>query len=501
MRRTVLNTLALPALVLAFYGRALGRYFVSDDFKLLEWALTRSWYEILSSTDALHRPLILVSFRIRYWLMEWATWGWNFSHLAIHALNAVLVWHLIARITRSNSAAWFGSVLFAVHYIHTEPVLWLSAMTTLAMTTGVCLAALVATSDEASPKLWLIAGLGTACAILSKEAAVVAPALLATLIWFGHRAPRSWESFRIIIPSGLVVVAFLIWRALSGVVVTPSPSDAYALQFGLNIPKNALFIAISPLMSLDLRGLLDVWRVSGGQPALLISGLAAHPGSFAAIIFAPIIYTYWWRSVDSSTRLGLLWMAIAALPFLLLKGAGERFVYLPSVGFCIAVGATLDRFWRAAEGRRRWLLALVMAIVLAGHVAVGQRSINRWQAASGVCQTVVAQLDRIVPTLPSESLVVVLGLPDNFGGAWVWRNGLPSVGRLRYGQKGIRIQRFEELQSHPTDAIYLEFRRGLLISLSDTRTAGYFETGTIEGGATVGIDSTHLAEGRYDGRF
>ncbi len=75
----------------------------------------------------LYIPLTFFSYQLEYWLGGGATWIFHTSNLVLHGLNAVLVLLIARMLLRSKWAAFLAGLLFAVHPINTEAVLWISA--------------------------------------------------------------------------------------------------------------------------------------------------------------------------------------------------------------------------------------------------------------------------------------------------------------------------------------------------------------------------------------
>ncbi len=130
-RSAVLLALGIIAITAIALRRALGIYFLSDDFILVrighEWTAAAFRYSMThGGGDGFFRPLGYPFFALD------ARWGgnnpvwWHASSLAIHSANAVLVLFLARRLGASALAAGFAGALFAVHGIHPEAVVWIA---------------------------------------------------------------------------------------------------------------------------------------------------------------------------------------------------------------------------------------------------------------------------------------------------------------------------------------------------------------------------------------
>lgn len=71
-------------------------------------------------------PLVTLSFALEYQAWGLRPAGFHAVNLLLHVLNAILVFFLIRGISRSPGAAFFTSLLFAVHPLRVESVAWIT---------------------------------------------------------------------------------------------------------------------------------------------------------------------------------------------------------------------------------------------------------------------------------------------------------------------------------------------------------------------------------------
>src|SRR5579872_6135137 len=133
LSRRIAILLALGVVVITAIAlrRALGMYFLSDDFILVrigkEWTAAALRSSIThGGGDGFFRPFGYASFALDARLGGVNPVLWHASSLAIHGANAVLVLFLARRLGASVLAAGFAGALFAVHGIHPEAVVWIA---------------------------------------------------------------------------------------------------------------------------------------------------------------------------------------------------------------------------------------------------------------------------------------------------------------------------------------------------------------------------------------
>ncbi|MBX7168856.1 MAG: hypothetical protein K1X74_21145 [Pirellulales bacterium] len=139
-----------------------------------------------------------------YWPMhysthwfEWRVWGeWALPYRVLnqlfHAANGVLLWLLFARLRVPG--AWWAALIFVVHPVNVESVVWISQRKTVQSTAGVLLA-LWCYLDflERGGARWYLAAWGCfLLGLLTKSAVVMWPlAMLIVVAWWrGRIVPR-----------------------------------------------------------------------------------------------------------------------------------------------------------------------------------------------------------------------------------------------------------------------------------------------------------------------
>ncbi|MEW4490018.1 hypothetical protein AB1L42_18185 [Thalassoglobus sp. JC818] len=155
-----------------------------DTWYIINNELIQSWsfeglYGIATEPVARNfAPLTIFTFLIEHTL--WGMWsgGYHLTNLALHAINAILAYALLRRLTGSSLLAWTVSLIFALHPVQVETVAWVSSRKSLLSATFM-LASFICwlrpdrtSRDEGFGTLWLILGL------LSKASAVVVPPIV-----------------------------------------------------------------------------------------------------------------------------------------------------------------------------------------------------------------------------------------------------------------------------------------------------------------------------------
>lgn len=215
--------LCLIAAAFLVYANAFSNQFLFDDeFLILKNSFLRQWstfFDIFraSSTtgaggvDSFYRPLQTICYFAIYQIFDLSPFGFHLLNVGLHAANACLVFALGSRLGFQKNAAYFAALLWAVHPLHTEAVTYMSA-TADTLYTFFCLAGCAVLLPDFNWKRVGGACILFAFGLLSKEAAIVFPALTMAICFI--RADRKWSprTYRFTIPFWILAVTYLIAR-------------------------------------------------------------------------------------------------------------------------------------------------------------------------------------------------------------------------------------------------------------------------------------------------
>ena len=401
-RTAGLLSLGVAAISVMALSRALGIYFLSDDFILVrigkEWTAAAFRYSIThGGGDGFFRPFGYVSFALDARLGGIHPVWWHASSLAIHCANAVLVLFLAKRLGASIMAAGFAGALFAVHGIHPEAVVWIAGrfdlLATFFLLAGFLL--FTRTGDGDGVALHVAALACFAVAALTKESAFLFPVLVAGYA-VAKRQPLKSTAWYFALAAILFAYRWSLFGGIGGY-LNPTTGRPAALSLGLASTLKAVAVRLWTSLYFPLNWTKD--------PSLALVLLAV---AYMAVII--------WLAVRARpTR--MTWFAAAAIlisviPVLsLLAGspalAGSRVLYLPSVWFAILLALALD----GVQVRH-----MVAAIVLLFHVLALQHNLGFWEAASAqvkaACETGILSGTNSVPNSINGVPALANGRPE-----------------------------------------------------------------------------------------
>ena len=302
---------------------------------------------------ALWRPATTTVFSATWALGGGSPIPFHLANLALHALNAALVALLVAGLAGRVTGLLAG-LLFAVHPIHAEAVVNAVGMAELLSAAAFLTACLVYWRSEGrpGPRHLLAIGVMYAVSMLSKESGATLPAALLLLHQFrGEGSRGDWRRVlrdhrHLLAVLGMVLVAVLGLRALVlGGLHSPLP------------PVGADLLATVPRIWTAAGIWVDYFRLllfpfglaldysPGRIPVRLMWDGTAMLG-VALSLGALFLALLGWRrgGAGRAFALGVMWFVVTVLPtsnLPVLSGVllAERTLYLPSVGFVLAIAA------------------------------------------------------------------------------------------------------------------------------------------------------------------
>ncbi|MCC6751379.1 MAG: hypothetical protein IT371_27240 [Deltaproteobacteria bacterium] len=321
-----------------------------------------------------YHPLHLASYLVDHRLFgDWAP-GYRLHNLLLYLVCLELLRRLLLRLGVPFAAALFGTALFALHPLHVEAVVWVSARKetlSLAFFLGSALCYLGAASWR-ERRMW-VAALLFGAALLSKTSTVVLPlVLVAAESALGRRTLR--QSLVRALPLvglaaavGLYVVG--LWQANE--MVRPLPEGGLfgraalvCKTYGHHLLKLVAPLDLGPVYPTSGLGRFD--RLAAlGAVGLVALGLGS------------------WRARSPFVRLGALWLLVALLPVANLVPVyfvvQDRYAFIPSVAVALVGSALALRLAEATPSVRRVGVAAGAALCLA-FAALSARQAHAWRS-------------------------------------------------------------------------------------------------------------------------
>jgi len=431
--------LGLILLNLAFFAFNTRDFFVSDDFDWLNIAKNtqHSLTDYFSANyygergmGGSYRPLNNVVFWLNYKIGGLNPLPYHLTNLIFQIGVAFLVYLLVlalfAEFVEKKKIAILSALFFSILPNHSEAVVWIAAICDPLAAFFYLLAFYLYILFRQQDKfLWLIFSvLSFVAALLTKEIAITLPLLI--LVWELYEALArnkfDWQNV-ILKPLGywLILILYFIIRYLSiGLIFGYYAQEKFKIHLGLIFKMFASLI-------------VDLFFY-GKMRVVLTDYFMANKLFFIFLLI--LILTLIWLALKSyKLKIPFLFDAyfILILPVLLLNlnnftDEGERYNYLPSVVFCILLSLLI---WQIKKDK--FLRNLVLAGILIYFASFLINKNENWHLASQISQkAILNDFKQAVDLTKQNEKLLFVGMPDNFEGVPVLRNGIKEAINLFY---------------------------------------------------------------------
>jgi protein O-mannosyl-transferase len=348
-----------------------------------------------------YRPLMSLEYFALYQAYGPLPYIYHLASLLMNATVVLLMFLVARRLFKSPQIALVAAILFAVHPIHTESVAWIADVVDLQLAGFLLLAFWffldLGDSTRSAWRTYTLMSISFGLAIFAKEPAVAFPVVVTFYEHFcrADRAETSWaQKFKRYAPFWLMTGFYLGSRVTLMGSLVPKLQRA-SLPWGRAILSSfALFNEyMNKLIWPGHAALFDTfypsvritdWRVlCGAAWALLICIFAAYFWRRnPKLVFACV-----WMVAILGVALNARWMATNVF--------AERYLYVPSIGFCWIVASGLVAIWNAGfvtkSKAMRTALAGVFLVLAAGIAAATAVRARDWRNDTSLFNAAVAR--------------------------------------------------------------------------------------------------------------
>jgi hypothetical protein len=367
-------------LAVAVFSCGINNFFVYDDFIWLYRAKTlgQNWKQMFYPDVMYFDPLIYLGFLVNYSIAGFDPRWYHAIDLALHAINAFLLYRFAELLSGERKTALYAGILFASSFAIADAVLWPSSRVDLVSTCfalGTLLQYLKYLRNNSSRHL-LMSCLFFILALGAKGTPVVIPAVL---LWLCIQERKPLTQASSLLPFAAVIVVYAVSAKLM-MNHASLPLDKLHLNLrNLELAFCSLYIPEGTLKYLDLNlcaFLLFALVSSLSLPALSYScSISVRRTGYCLLMVSllPMLPLTDFKLLTEYSN-----------PYLLLLSASHR-IYLASTGAAL-VGAGFFRTLEQALGRLHPKLAIsvvalaLTAIVSADIYLVKERN-QLWQDA------------------------------------------------------------------------------------------------------------------------
>ncbi|HVF57475.1 MAG TPA: tetratricopeptide repeat protein [Pyrinomonadaceae bacterium] len=377
----------LVAVTVLVYANSLGGQFLFDDTKqIVGNPQLHSWSNVFSAFTSdvwsfqrgtvtndiplpYYRPLFTIYLTVGYQLFGLWEPGWHLLNLLVHVLATVAVYYLVRRLSGNVTVAAVAALLFGVHPAHVESVSWISGIPDplAALFYAPALTAYVRYRQEGGRR-WLACSVAAfALAILCKETAFALP--LVVFVW---ELARAGAASKFVSRVKNAVLFLIPYAAIAGVYLALRFSVLGKLSWKhpmmAQVPDSSIWMTVPYVLIKYLQHLVAPFYLSLIYGTTYVRSAASAQFVAPVMLLTAIAAVIWLyrRRITSDYLTATALILAPLLPVLNLKVfhqeylIQDRYLYLPSIGFCYLVALLLVRLARS----RRSLAFAVGALVL-----------------------------------------------------------------------------------------------------------------------------------------
>jgi tetratricopeptide (TPR) repeat protein len=401
-------TILIVVTAIVFFNSLNGQFLYDDWFQiernptLHSWSnlpkmFTESVWQFMDSGNSqavgpYYRPIFNASLLINYQLFGLNVVGWHLFSILLHIGTTLFVYVLARKWGICQTVSAVAALLFAVHPVHSEAVAWASSTPDI-LTGFFTLAALIcyesARKAEKINWFWMTASLiCTLLAMGSKETGVLIPIFFVFRevieSWFKQENTFSVGKISSIsVPFFLCAFSYLAARyAVLGFISKTHP-------LAKDVTNWEMFLTIPNILLQYIRMLFVPYPLAFIYDYIFVQNLSDIRFWGAVLILIGLIGAFVWlisKSPNAIKCAAIFFVFI--IPALNLKAFSpqeslihDRYLYLPSVGFCLllAMGLnwTVKRFKKSKEILKLFVAATLIISIGFGILTILQN--RTWQ--------------------------------------------------------------------------------------------------------------------------
>jgi tetratricopeptide (TPR) repeat protein len=342
------------------YSNSLGGEFVSDDeYFIVKNVAIRSLSNIPSFfvnpsaaafselSQDVYRPITTLSYAVDYFLWNLSSFEYHLINVIFHSFNAILVFLFLFVAFGDLFLAFMAAMLFACHPAQTESVAWISGRSSvlfLFFYLASLLLYVISFKKEKtlSSRTLLALSLGAyALSLFSKEMAISLPLILIAYdIHFNNDEPFRKRFYSRYAPYVIITLLFILAR--SSVLQRISQCGWWGAS-----PYHT-FLTMVPVLVGYIKVMLAPVNLCAFYVPDIYTSIAHTKVLYSLVILLAILIAIVlsFRRVRGAS-FAMWWFFITLLPVMniipLRALMAERFLYLPSIGFCMLAGIVIER--------------------------------------------------------------------------------------------------------------------------------------------------------------
>jgi len=324
--------------------------------------------------ETTYRPLYTLTLFSNYHFFKLNVSGWRAFNIFLHITNTILVYYFIRNVFQSRTVSSITAMIFAVHPVHTEAVnvavyrTELLACLFFVASLFSYIKSIRSTKIEKSPYLLSISFF--ILALCSKEMAASLPLVIVFYIYFFSRRNERKKSLVSTLPFFLIT---LLWVIVGREFKLERPSIGqgefyYGSSFGSKVHFRVLASLGAPILRY-IKILFVPMNFILVYPHELKGLVPTSKEIFSfLVLIAILISAFRMRRFSKEGSFSIFYFFVTLLPVSQIMPLsviyGERWLYIPSLGFCLFVAILVKKLFLDKNLKKIGIILLVVIISL-----------------------------------------------------------------------------------------------------------------------------------------
>ena len=372
----------------------------NPDIKI--WNLNRIEHLVSRHYITLYIPATMLSYAIDYQIWHLTPFGFRFTNLVIHFLNALLVFYLLRLIQKNFVIALAVSLIFALHPVQIESVIWIGERKNVLSAFFFLLCVMsywkAARSDTAQERKRLLVTLGLfLLGLLSKPSTVIFFLIVFLINHFFFNGQHYFRK-RYWFYGGLLVLSLLV----TGMTIFGTATEVEKYSFHGNSYLSNLFVMSTVFWKYWMLLLFPY-----GQNILYLSpiytSLLAQPVFLSILGLTLFLLLLWIMRRRGNATFWFSWFVIGLLPMSNLIAPlpsimNDRYLYIPIIGFFAGSFALLEKLSSGilfgSNFRSKFITMGGLSVLMIPFIILTLQRIPDWKTGESLWQSALVRAPR-----------------------------------------------------------------------------------------------------------
>ena len=363
IRKSILIAIIITA-CLAPYFNTLFAHFVWDDnifivhnpylksFNFLPKFFVHDFWSIgiQRIPSGYYRPLLAASFMLDYVLWHAKPFGYHLNNIFLHILASIFIFLLLEILLETRFIPFVASLIFSTHPIHTESVSFISGRVDVLTLIFFLLSLIFFLKYALSKKPFIYYLFSLVCfslSLLAKEMAITLPFIVLCIDYLflsklkGKDVIKNFSRFHL--GFFAILIIYLLTRLYLIDWSFMLANTRYSSNFFPGISRYWRVFTVIKILGLYIRLLFFPYSLKADYFFPAANSLF-DPAVLVGIVILILLAFIFNKNIKNYPILSfsIAWFFITVLPISNIIPIGniftERYMYIPSVGFCIAIG-------------------------------------------------------------------------------------------------------------------------------------------------------------------